>query len=136
VDRGRLGIAGHDYGAMYGTLLAQADRRVKAAVHVALDATWVNWFNLFWIGHEGEDAVRYAAVFAGLDPVDNVSRLGSRQLFQWSDPDFFIPAEVRARFAAAAPASPVKTYARTDHSVDLTQTETDRIAFLATQLGF
>ncbi|HZO69492.1 MAG TPA: prolyl oligopeptidase family serine peptidase [Kribbellaceae bacterium] len=135
VDRSRLAIAGHDYGAMYATVLAQADRRVKATVLVALDARWANWFNMFWIGLEGPAEAAYFAVFAGLDPVDNVSRLGARQLFQWSDPDFFIPAAIRAQFAAAAPNAIVKTYTRTDHSLDLTTTESNRIAFLATQLG-
>ena len=135
VDRSRLAIAGHDYGAMYATVLAQADRRVKATVLVALDARWANWFNMFWIGLEGPAEAAYFAVFAGLDPVDNVSRLGARQLFQWSDPDFFIPAAIRAQFAAAAPDAIVKTYTRTDHSLDLTTTESDRIAFLAMQLG-
>lgn len=136
VDRGRLGVVGHDYGAMYGAMLGQADKRVAASALVALDAQWANWFNLFWIGHEGDAATAYFEVFHGLDPVDNVSRLGNRLMIQWSDDDFFIPAEIRTRFATAAPAAVAKTYSRTDHQMDLTQIETDRIAFLAAKLHF
>ena len=136
VDRDRLGVVGHDYGAMYGAMLGQADKRVRASVLVALDAQWANWFNLFWIGLEGDAATAYYKVFHGLDPVDNVRRLGDRLMIQWSDDDFFIPAEIRARFAEAAPAAVAKTYTRTDHSMDLTTIETDRVAFLASKLRF
>ena len=136
VDRDRLGVVGHDYGAMYGAMLGQSDKRVRSSVLVALDAQWANWFNLFWIGLEGDAATAYFKVFHGLDPVDNVSRLGDRLMIQWSDDDFFIPAEIRTRFAAAAPAALAKTYSRTDHQMDLTSIETDRIAFLAAHLHF
>ena len=136
VDRSRLGVVGHDYGAMYGAMLGQADKRVRTSVLVALDAQWANWFNLFWIGLEGDAATAYDKVFQGLDPVDNVRRLGDRLMIQWSDNDFFIPAGIRTRFAEAAPAAVAKTYERTDHSMDLTSIEADRIAFLATHLHF
>jgi hypothetical protein len=136
VDGGRLGVVGHDYGAMYAAMLGQTDHRVRASVLVALDARWANWFDLFWLDLSGDAETAYFKLFQGLDPVDNVSRMGSRQFFQWSDDDFFIPAAIRDQFAAAAPAAPATTYPRTDHQMDLTVIESDRIAFLAGQLHF
>jgi dienelactone hydrolase len=135
VDDDRLAIVGHDYGAMYGTMVADSDPRVTAAVHIALDSLWANWFDLFWLGLDGPEEEAYFALFAGLDPVDHVDRLGSAQLFQWAEDDFFIPAAVRDAFAAAAPAAPAITYSGVDHSVDLTAAETDRIEFLIEHLG-
>ncbi len=134
VDRLGLAIVGHDYGAMYGMVVAETDERVAAAVFLAADARWANWFDQFWLGLEGEAEAQYFAMYAGLDPVDNVGRLGERQLFQWAANDFFVPAAIRDQFAAAAPASPVLTYDRVDHSLDLNTAEADRVSFLADQL--
>lgn len=136
VDPHRLAVVGHDYGAMYGTVLAETDPRVLAAVHVALDARWANWFDLFWLGLDGEEEAAYFALFAGLDPVDNVGRLGDRQFFQWAETDFFIPAAIREQFAAAAPSAPATTYSRVSHAMDLLTVESDRVEFLRQQLGF
>lgn len=136
VDPGRLGLVGHDYGAMFASMVAQSDHRVRAAALEALDARWANWFDLFWLDLSGDAETAYFALFKGLDPVDNVQRLGNRLMLQWSDNDFFIPAEVRAQFATAAPQATAKTYSRTDHSMDLVAIESDRIAFLAGQLRF
>ena len=135
VDDDRLAIVGHDYGAMYGTIVADSDPRVTAAVHIALDSRWANWFDLFWLGLDGEEEDAYFALFEGLDPVEHVDRLGSAQLFQWAEDDFFVPAAVRDAFAAAAPSAAAITYSRVDHSVDLTTAETDRIEFLLEHLG-
>src|SRR5215469_4238656 len=40
VSRSRIAVVGHDYGAMYATLLTSADRRVHTAVFATPDATW------------------------------------------------------------------------------------------------
>ena len=134
VDRRRLAIVGHDYGAMYGMVVADTNERVAAAVFLAADARWANWFNLFWLGLEGDAEAQYFALYSGLDPVDHVGRLGERQLFQWAANDFFIPAAIRDQFATAAPTSPVRTYDGVNHSLDLNTAEADRIAFLTDQL--
>jgi dienelactone hydrolase len=39
VDQHRIALVGHDYGAMYGALIAAEDRRIAAAVLAAPDAT-------------------------------------------------------------------------------------------------
>ena len=134
IDESRIAVVGHDYGAMYGALLADRDERVSAMVLQAPDALMGNWFATFWLQLEGQQRADYLALFADLDPVDHTARLGSHVLFQWAGEDFFIPAEVRDAYAASSPAAQVKLYERADH--ELTDVaRVDRLAFLTEQLG-
>ena len=134
VDKSRIAIVGHDYGAMYGSLVADRDHRVKALVLEAPDSTWGNWFATFWLQLEGQARDNYLAMFAGLDPVDHTARLGSHVLFQWAGDDFFIPTEVQEAFAATSPEAQVKVYPGADHQLT-DRAQADRDAFLATELG-
>jgi dienelactone hydrolase len=134
VDPARTAVVGHDYGAMYGSILAQRDRRVRAEVFMAGDATWANWFDTYWLGLPDDQKAAYRAVFAGLDPVDNVSRLGGHLFLQWAGRDPFIPAEVRDAFSAANPAARVGFYERADHFLSQ-QARDERTAWLAGELG-
>jgi pimeloyl-ACP methyl ester carboxylesterase len=134
VDPNRTAVVGHDYGGMYGAMLAQTDARVRANVFMAGDATWANWFDTYWLGLPDDQKEAYRAVFAGLDPVQNVSRLGAHVFFQWGDRDPFVTADVRAAFAAANPAGRATLYTRSDHF--LTQpAKDDRIAWLTAELA-
>jgi dienelactone hydrolase len=129
VDRSRVAIVGHDYGAMYGALLADEDPEVTAAVLATPDATWGHWFVKYWLGYTGEQARSYKALFDNLQPVDHVSRLGDRELFQWAGKDIYVSAAVRQQFAAAAPQARVDLYPDADHQ--LTDAAiADRDAFL------
>jgi dienelactone hydrolase len=129
VDRSRIAVVGHDYGAMYGALLADEDPDVTAAVLATPDATWGHWFVKYWLGYAGVQAKAYKALFNDLQPVDHVSRLGSRELFQWAGKDIYVSPAVRQQFAAAAPQASVDLYPSADHQ--LTDAAiADRDAFL------
>ncbi len=128
----RTAVVGHDYGAMYGALLAQRDPRVRAGVFMAGDATWANWFDTYWL--DGSAEGEYAAAFAGLDPIGNVGRLGSRLYFQWAGHDRFVPPQVRAAFADANPHARVSLYDSAGHALDQ-PAKTDRTAFVRAELG-
>jgi dienelactone hydrolase len=134
VSGSRIGVVGHDYGAMYGALLANSDPRVHTAVLATPDATWGHWFVKYWLGFTGSRAARYKALFTSLQPVRHVSRLGSHELFQWAGQDIFVSASVRKRFAAAAPLSPVGFFPNSDHQLT-TAAQIARDKFLATELG-
>lgn len=133
VDRSRIAVVGHDYGAMYGAMLADADHRVHAAVLATPDATWGHWFVKYWLGFTGTRAARYDALFARLQPVRHVSRLGNRELFQWAGQDIFINAGVRKQFALAAPLAQVDLYPTSDHQLTNTA-QADRDAFIKKEL--
>jgi len=130
----RIAVVGHDYGAMYGALLANSDPRVHTAVLAAPDATWGHWFVKYWLGFTGSRAAHYKALFASLQPVRHVSRLGTHELFQWAGKDIFVSASVRKRFADAAPLSPVGFFPSSDHQLT-TAAQVARDKFLATELG-
>jgi dienelactone hydrolase len=134
VSRSRIAVVGHDYGAMYGALLADSDQRVHAAVLATPDATWGHWFVKYWLGFTGSRAARYKALFTSLQPVRHVSRLGSNELFQWAGRDIFVNASVRKRFAAAAPLAPAGFFPAADHQLT-TAAQIARDKFLATELG-
>jgi dienelactone hydrolase len=134
VDRARTAVVGHDYGAMYGALLANSDPEVHTAVLATPDATWGHWFVKYWLGFTGKHAARYKALFAGLQPVRHVSRLGARELFQWAGQDIFVSAQVRREFARQAPLARVKLYRTSDHQLT-DAAQADRDAFLVHELG-
>jgi pimeloyl-ACP methyl ester carboxylesterase len=133
VDPARVAVVGHDYGAMYGALLARSDRQVHAVVLETPDATWENWFLKYWLGFEGDQATAYAATFAGLEPVAAVHGLGSSLYLQFADTDIYIPQEVRAAFATSDPNAKVSLY-HAEHQLD-TDATADRLAWLQTELG-
>jgi dienelactone hydrolase len=134
VDRARTAVVGHDYGAMYGALLANSDPAVHAAVLATPDATWGHWFVKYWLGFTGQRAAKYKALFAGLQPVRHVSRLGPHELFQWAGQDVFVSAQVRREFARQAPQAQVKLYKTADHQLT-DAAQADRDTFLEHQLG-
>lgn len=134
VDGSRVALVGHDYGAMYGALLADSDERISAMVLQAPDALMGNWFAQFWLGLEGAERDAYLALFEGLDPVDHTARLGERVLFQWAGRDDYIGEDVRAAYAASSPEAGVEFYERSDHEFR-DDARVARLAFLQAALG-
>jgi dienelactone hydrolase len=132
VDPRRTAVVGHDYGAMFGAILAQHEPRIHSEVFMAGDATWSNWFVTYFV--DVADPVAYNAFFAGLDPVDNVSRLGSHLYLQWAGNDQFVPPATRDRFAAADPAAKVSLYPNAHHSLDR-HAKDDRLPWMYAELG-
>lgn len=134
VDPNRTAVVGHDYGAMYGSMLAAAEPGIRAEVFMAGDATWSNWFALYFLGLD--DALRpaYNALFAGLDPLDQVSHLGDRLYLQWAGRDPFIDSDVRDAFGAADPQAKVSLYATAPHFLE-EPAKDDRIAWVLDRLG-
>lgn len=133
VDPDRIAVVGHDYGAMYGALLADRDRRVSVLAMQAPDSLWGNWFATYWLGLEGQARQDYYQLFAGLDPVDHVSRLRSHVLFQWAGRDEFVTEQVRDAYVAANPRAKSIVYPNADHQ--LTDAAiADLMAFLTDQL--
>ena len=134
MDTSRIALVGHDYGAMYGALVADEDARVSTLVLETPDALWGNWFAKYWLDFHGQVRARYLAFFKGLDPVDHTARLGSHVLFQWAGKDIYVSKRVQAAFAASSPDAKVELYPNSDHQLT-DQAAADRDAFLGTELG-
>jgi dienelactone hydrolase len=136
VDRKRVAIVGHDYGGMYGLLLSNLDRnRISATVAMNVDATFSNWFAQFFLGLTGEDSVRYEELLGPVDPIRFVGdRGGAPILFQFAEPDFFVPDSTRRTLvSAAAGPKDYKLYPDAGHHLN-EAAQADRTAWLADHL--
>jgi dienelactone hydrolase len=133
VDRSRLAIVGHDYGAMFGALVADESPEVSTLALEAPDAAWGNWFSTYWLGYKGQQRSRYAALFAGLNPVGHIARLGHHVLLQWAGQDIYVTEHTRKAYAARSPRARVILYPTADHQLT-DAAQVDRDDFLATRL--
>lgn len=131
VDRSRVAVVGHDYGAMFASLLAAVDRsRVRSTVIMAADATMANWFVEFFLDLPADQVAAYTALLSTVDPVAFVGHEPQRLLLQYARDDFFIPLAVARQMRdAAGPGAIFRTYA-VDHSMDVPAAVADRDAFL------
>jgi dienelactone hydrolase len=135
VDRGRLGLVGHDFGGMLATVAAVDGRGLRALVIVAATPRWGDWFLPFW--QIVDDRIEYLRALRPLDPIERIGAVGpAAVLLQFGERDYYIAPMTAREFARAAPeAATVKTY-DTGHDMRLDQVRADRLAFLAESLGF
>jgi dienelactone hydrolase len=127
-----IGFVGHDYGAMFGSLLV-ADGRPDAYVLMTPDATFANWFVKYLLGGRGS-ASEYQAEFAPLDPVNYVGEAGPAPVFfQFAKSDPYVPGYIADRIVEAAPDAEEKHY-EGGHELD-DKARADRLAWLSEKLG-
>jgi dienelactone hydrolase len=102
VDRKRMALVGHDFGAMYGILAAASDKRVSAVALQAFTGSFGDWFL-----YNQKQLTPYARQrvidrLAPLDPLKFISQLGSTPaLLQFAEKDFYVPREKAEALYAA-----------------------------------
>jgi dienelactone hydrolase len=102
VDRKRLALVGHDFGAMYGILMAAAEKRVSAVALQAFAGRFSDWFLYNQRQLTPQERQRVIARLAPLDPVKFLSWLGPTPvLLQFSEKDFFVARETAEAISAA-----------------------------------
>jgi hypothetical protein len=107
---------------------------VTGAVIMAADATWANWFVLYFLDLPADQVAPYTATLSNLDPIRYLLHAPARILLQYAADDFFIPISVAdAMHAAAPPTSSYRTY-ETDHSLQIPAARHDRDRFLTRAL--
>ena len=138
VEPARLAIVGHDYGAMFGSLVAAVEPGVKAAVLIAGVPAFADWYEF---GSStgvpaGDDLVTFRASLARIAPATAVSIFKGPTLFQFGTKDRYTPKDRYEAFfaASASPAKDMKLY-DAGHDMTLPQIREDRTAWLAKQLG-
>jgi hypothetical protein len=133
-DPARLAFVGHDFGAMYGTILASSDRRPAGYVLVAATPRWGDWFLPFWA--IADDRIAYLAALRDLDPIEHVGRAApARVLLQVARGDDYIAPMTGHELArATSEPSELKAYDG-DHALRDPSARADRLAFLAAVLG-
>jgi cephalosporin-C deacetylase-like acetyl esterase len=135
VDPGRLGLVGHDFGAMTGMLAGAADGRPRVYVLLALTPEFENW--MFYLKDKRPtDEAEYRKQLAALDPIDALPALRAPALLQVAEKDFYVPPEqISAWRRAVSGHGELRTYP-TGHGMEGPVVRTDRQAWLASHLGF
>lgn len=95
-------FVGHDYGAMYGAIVASVDARITSAVLIAGHPHFSTWFTKYWeLGDNG--GPDYLAGLADLDPVRFLaSGRPMPLLLQFGSDDEFVSETERDEFVQAA----------------------------------
>jgi hypothetical protein len=133
VDAGRIGLVGHDFGAMHGIVLAAEDERIAAAALIAATPRWGDWFLPFW--PIAGDRWDYLRAMHPLDPVTRIGDLAPRPVcLQFAKGDFYI-ADMSGLELHRAAGEPKELHAYpADHAVRDPQARVDRTAFLVRAL--
>jgi pimeloyl-ACP methyl ester carboxylesterase len=133
IDKTRVAIVGHDFGAMWGALEAADDRRVTHLVFMAGSPSFSDWY-LFTPKREGADKDAFVAKLAPLAPQKTVGRFVPRPvLLQFGTKDKFVSNE-DAKAMADAVAGPQTTFKTYEFEHELTyRARVDRLAWLREQ---
>jgi len=136
VDAGRVGLVGHDYGAMFGALVSAVDSRPKAYALIAGTSRFADWY-LFGSSTgvpKGEDLTRFRERLSQIDPVTALGRAKGAFFLQFGEQDKYTPRDNFLDFYRAAPEPKrLATYA-SDHDMTADIIRHDRTVWLAEQL--
>jgi dienelactone hydrolase len=135
VDRSRVFYVGHDFGAMYGALMAGVDAvRLKGFVFMAGTRSFSDWF-LLWPKRDDARKAEVVGRVAPLDPTRHLARIGTLPvLFQFATRDRFVTdAAAEALVASVGGPKDVRRY-DAEHGLNAEATR-DRLAWLRARLG-
>ena len=132
VDPARVAYVGHDYGAMYGSIVAGVDRRVKAVVLMTPTAHLSTW-NL--IVKSRPDPEAYAARMAIYDPAVYLPHATIAGLYlQFARSDKYVSEQDAQTIIEAAPEPKQVSWYDADHDLATDQVRADRLSWLVAQL--
>lgn len=134
-DAKNVGYVAHDFGAMYGSIIAAVDRRPKFYVMMAATTTFSEWF-LFGSKLSPEDEKQYIKDMSPLDPTRFVAKASPAALyFQFAHADYYVPERTaQILFDAASEPKQVSWY-DAGHDVKHDDARPDRLAWVRRQLG-
>jgi fermentation-respiration switch protein FrsA (DUF1100 family) len=133
VDANRIAYVGHDFGAMFGALLAGADSRPKTFVLMAGVPTLVEWYRL---GKDKlPDLAGYTTAMAPYDVSGGLHALSGRKLlFQFATKDGYVPEAKALAFIGAAAGPKTAIFYASDHDLAVPEALADRDGWLIRQL--
>jgi len=132
VDRTRIGYVGHDYGAMYGMLMAGVDNRVKTYVFIAATQSLNDWA---FLGPQPKSKAAYLKQNANLELTDYLRQSkNASTFFQFGKADFYVSqADAAILFAAANEPKQRRLY-EAPHEMGLKEIASDRDEWLVKEL--
>ena len=133
LDRSRIALVGHDFGAMWGALAAANDPRVTHVVYAAGTGAFTDWY-LYTPKREGAERDAFVAKLAPLDPIKHLPKIAPRPvLLQFGTRDEHVKNEsATAQANAAKEPKTVKVYQNAGHELTY-QARLDRLAWLREQ---
>jgi dienelactone hydrolase len=136
VDPKRLGFVGHDYGAMYGSIVAGLDMRAKAFVLIAGLGNFGDWSLKYWPVTGNQGAETYRQIMMEVDPIQYISSAKhAKLLFQFAQQDIFISKSAADQFYGAASEPKQSKWYDTEHDLNVEAARADRQEWLTQQLG-
>ncbi len=136
VDAQRIAYVGHDYGAMYGAVVAGVEKRVKAYVLMAGTGSFSDWSLKYWAATRARGEQFYRLTMSAVDPLRHVANAApAALLFQFANTDEFITKETATAFFNRASDPKQIEWYDAEHDLNLDAARNDRRAWLARQLG-
>lgn len=133
LDRTRIAVVGHDFGAMWGALAVADDPRVTHFAYAAGTRSFSDWY-LYTPKREGAERDAFVAKLAPLDPIAHLPKIAPRPiLLQFGTRDEHVKNEAAtAQAEAARDPKTVKIYQNAGHELTY-QARVDRLAWLREQ---
>jgi dienelactone hydrolase len=135
VDRSRVFYVGHDFGAMYGALMAGVEAaRLKGFVFMAGTRSFSDWF-LLWPKRDDAGKAEVVARMAPLDPDRHLAGIGTLPvLFQFATRDRFVTKAAAEALAASVGGPKDVRWYDAEHALNAEATR-DRLAWLRARLA-
>ena len=132
VDKSRIGFVGHDFGAMYGMLMAGVDQRIGTFVFIAATQSLNDWA---FLGPQPKSKAAYLKQNSNLELTDYLRQVrNASKFFQFGKADFYVsPADAAVLFAAATQPKERKMY-EAGHKMESSDIAKDRDEWLIKQL--
>jgi len=119
VDATRIGYVGHDYGALYGGILAGVEKRIKTFVLMTGMGTFSDWSLKYFPATNANGADPYRQALQAVDPIQYVGHAApSSLLFQFARDDRFISQDAAQEFSNAASEPKQVQFYDAPHSLD------------------
>lgn len=132
VDKTRIGFVGHDYGAMYGMLMAGVEQRINTFVFIAATQSLNDWA---FLGPQPISKAAYLKQNSNLELTDSLRRVSNAsKLFQFGKGDFYISQADAAVLFAAAPEPKQRKMYDASHKMESNEIVRDRDEWLVKQL--
>lgn len=132
VDKTRVGFVGHDYGAMYGMLMAGVDQRINTFVFIAATQSLNDWA---FLGPQPKSKAAYLEQNSNLELTNYLRQVRTaNKFFQFGKSDFYVSQADAVVLFAAAPEPKQRKMYEAGHKMELNEIVKDRDEWLIKQL--
>jgi dienelactone hydrolase len=135
VDRARVGLVGHDYGSMYGAIVAGVDGRARTHVLIAATASLLDW--AFFQNKKPVSMETYRREHEALSLCDHLATADKVSFFfQFAEKDEYVPLpKAQALFEAPKGVKQMSVYGGAGHEMSAPASiRADRTAWLMREL--